>query len=762
VSTIFRKQSILVGGVFLASQLCIPTLLADQSEMQLASNTSIEEMLVVGQKEAPITIEPRGLAVSLGQEQFDATNAINVEDLMKYAPNFFVRKRYIGDANGVPGFRGTHSTQSARTFVLVDGFVVSNYLGNSFGFPPKWGVVGPGEVQQFDIVYGPYSSRYQGNSMGGIVSITTRPPEKNAAFITVQGFSQPYQQYRTDETYNGYTFEGGFALKQDDGPFAMRGSYRHFENQGQPQSWSQLVVSSKTTGVDVTGAVEDKNLLTKTPIFAAASADDNTQDQLRLRGDLTFDNWSMQGLLVYWATDSDTTHPTTYLKDTNGNSVYSGTVKIAGKYWDTAALNLSLTERTEILAGLSVKGSVSEWDVTANLSHFWLANAKTFTSNGYANGSNNGAGTFTHVNPSGWWTLDTKATKIFNQHEVTVGLTSNRYATDSITFKTTQWRDATNPQYSLETEGKSSLSGIFVEDEIHLRDDVSVTAGVRVDQWKAFAGSINQATAAAPTNYDARKETDANVSLSSQWTFAEKWLAQLSLATATRFSTVGELFQGKFDSTGVFDPNSFDPNLKPESSKDANFIVRHEFEKARVTGSLFYQDINDFIFSFEHINPVGAKLTSFVNIDRVRQTGAELILETYDWLITGLNVDLNVAYIDDKILKNTFNPDTEGNQFPRIPYWRINSQVRYQLAQDWRISGGVRYASRPYNNLENTQSGDTYGYASEQFIADTRLSWQANDSTEISFGVDNINNDQAWAFHPFPQRTYLFELKWKQ
>src|SRR5690242_6358799 len=52
-------------------------------------------IIVVGQKDAPITVVPRGLSVSLGQEQFDAINAVNVEDLMKYAPNFFIRKRYV-------------------------------------------------------------------------------------------------------------------------------------------------------------------------------------------------------------------------------------------------------------------------------------------------------------------------------------------------------------------------------------------------------------------------------------------------------------------------------------------------------------------------------------------------------------------------------------------------------------------------------------------------------------------------------------------
>lgn len=737
-----------------------------EEQIQLAANTqnkTIEEVMVVGQKDAPITIEPRGLAVSLGQEQFDATNAINVEDLMKYAPNFFVRKRYIGDANGVPGFRGTHSTQSARTYVLVDGLLLSNYLGNSFSFPPKWGVVGPGEVQQFDIVYGPYSARYPGNSMGGVVSITTRAPQKNEAFVTLQGFAQPYQQYATDETFKGYTFESGFALKQNDGPFSLRGSFRHFANKGQPMSWSQLTASKKTSGIEVTGAVSDPDLITQTPIFAAASSDDNTQDQLRLRSDLTFDTWSLSALLVYWTTDSNTTQPTTYLKDINGAPVYSGTVKIAGKYWDTAALNLSLSERTEILTGLGAKGTLADWDVSANISHFWLDKSKAYTSSGYNNGVNNGPGTYTLVDPSGWWMLDTQMSQLIGSHDISFGLTANLYETDSKTFNTQNWRAASAPSLAIKTEGKSRLMGVFAEDELHITDDLSITAGIRQDHWKAYDGSIAQVNNGSikSQTYAERTETKTNGSLSSQWTFAPGWMAQISLATATRLPTVGELFQGKFDSSGVFDPNSFDPNLKPETSKDANIMLRHEFANARVTGSIFYQDVEDFIFSFEHINPVGAKLTSFVNVDQVRQTGAEIIVETFDWLTEGLDMDLNLAYIDDKILKNSWLPISEGNQFPRIPYWRINGQARYSFATDWRLSSGFRYGSRPNTNLEGTQRGDTYGYSSEQFILDGRLSYQVNPSTEVSFGIDNINNDKAWAFHPFSQRTYLAEVKWK-
>ena len=102
-----------------------------------AEGSADSTILVVGQQDTPITVVPRGLSVSLGQEEFDAVNALNVEDLMKYAPNFFVRKRFAGDDNAVVALRGANTIQSARTIVMVDGFVVSNFLGNRWDFPPK-------------------------------------------------------------------------------------------------------------------------------------------------------------------------------------------------------------------------------------------------------------------------------------------------------------------------------------------------------------------------------------------------------------------------------------------------------------------------------------------------------------------------------------------------------------------------------------------------------------------------------------------------
>lgn len=723
-----------------------------------------DTVIVVGQTDAPITVVPRGLSVSLGEEQFDAINAVNAEDLMKYAPNFFIRKRYIGDANGVPGFRGTHSTQSARTLAMVDGFVISNFLGNSFGFPPKWGVVGPGEVEQYDIVYGPYSARYPGNSMGGVISITTKKPENNEAFATAQYIVQPYEQYATDDVYQGYTFEAGAGWRPGDGPFALRASWRHFENTGQPQSWYQFTASGAVAGAPVTGAVVDPDLIVPTPIFAAESPDDNVQDQLRLRADLDVGQWNLQGLGVYWTTDSDRTKPEIYIRDASGNPVTSGVVEFGGRQWTPAIVPLATTERVEILTGVKARGPLLGWDAAINLSRFWADKDESKQSNSYALGLANGAGRLTRMGEPNWTTLDATLERTFADHTVAFGLTANEYETETQVYNTSNWRGASNPALTNVTGGKTRLTGAFVEDEVVLTDDFSMTFGARMDRWEAFDGIVGRSTTSgfAIQSFPDRKETDVNGAVSAQWELTQDWAAQLSLATATRFPTVGELFQGALLTDGSFDPNSFDPNLKPERSKDANLMLRRDLGPIRLTGSLFYQSVEDALFRQQGFNQFGLVVNSNQNIGEVRQVGVEGIFESTDWLLDGLDMDLNVAFIDSEIVSNPALAASEGKQFPRIPYWRANGSVRYAITDTLKANIGFRMNTETSNDLEHTQIGNTYGYASEQFVVDTRLSWMATDHAEISFGIDNINNDKSWAFHPFPQRTFVLEARWRQ
>jgi len=42
---------------------------------------------------------------------------------------------------------------------------------------------------------------------------------------------------------------------------------------------------------------------------------------------------------------------------------------------------------------------------------------------------------------------------------------------------------------------------------------------------------------------------------------------------------------------------------------------------------------------------------------------------------------------------------------------------------------------------------------------DVRARYQIDKHHSLAFGVDNLNNDKYWNFHPYPQRTFVAELK---
>ncbi|MBT2133040.1 TonB-dependent receptor [Croceibacterium sp. LX-88] len=735
-----------------------------------AEDTESQLILVVGQRDAPISIDPRGLSVSLGHEQFDGINAQNVEDLMKYAPDFFVRKRYAGDSNGVPGFRGTHSSQSARALVMVDGFVVSNFLGNSFNFAPKWGVVGPGEVEQFDIVYGPYSSRYSGNSMGGIVNITTRAPERTEAFATVQGFAQPYDQYATHDTYLGWSGEAGLGWRQKDGPWSARLSARHFRNDGQPMSWYGLAPAIGTAqGTPVTGAIVDAGQAipnapgtASNPIFAAQSPAAITQDQAKLR--LGYDGSAVTGeaLFAYWHNVDRQEAPDCYLRNPAGDPVCEGRVTTLGTAWNASGARWSQTVRDEYLAGLKLAAPLSD-AVTAsfNVSTYQIARSDGFTSASYAAGEDDGPGTLARQGPTGWYTGDLTFEGRWGDFELAAGATGNLYRTDLTNYALPNWRDDAGATFSSQTFGKTRLLSGWAEGR-YILSQWTLTLGARYEDWRAFDGGLGRlGTNTQPVfnTYAARGDSAFDPKASLEWRNGATSV-QLTLAEATRFPTVGELFQGSLNGDGSFNPDSFDPNLKPERSRDANLLVARDFGVLKLTGSLFWQRVQDTIFSFVGFNQNGVTTSNYKNIDLTRQYGAELIAEARDVGLSGLDIDANVAWIDSETVRNDSAPSAEGVQFPRIPRWRINANARYAITADVLASVGMRYASRPNTDLFGLQRGDTFGYTSELFVLDARVNWRATDHFRFSAGIDNITNNKAWVYHPYPQRSFTIEAGW--
>ena len=64
-----------------------------------------------------------------------------------------------------------------------------------------------------------------------------------------------------------------------------------------------------------------------------------------------------------------------------------------------------------------------------------------------------------------------------------------------------------------------------------------------------------------------------------------------------------------------------------------------------------------------------------------------------------------------------------------------------------------------YSAIDNS---DIYTHTFQGFdsflVVDAKVHYQFGKRWSASLGVDNLNNDRYFLFHPFPQRTFIAQL----
>ncbi|MDH5570786.1 MAG: TonB-dependent receptor, partial [Gammaproteobacteria bacterium] len=82
--------------------------------------TKLDEIIVEGETQSMPSTHYSSPSTSITEYEVEGINATTVEDFVKYEPSMVVRRRYIGDSNGVVGMRGANMFQTARVMVYAD------------------------------------------------------------------------------------------------------------------------------------------------------------------------------------------------------------------------------------------------------------------------------------------------------------------------------------------------------------------------------------------------------------------------------------------------------------------------------------------------------------------------------------------------------------------------------------------------------------------------------------------------------------------
>jgi len=773
VSHLLPRAAAFTAAVFLSTNLFA----AAESGTATATGPSVylDDYIV---ETSPSTFKLKAPAVThqILREDLVALNLPETGDALQHLPNLFIRKRFIGDKNSLTSIRGTSNRQPGRTLVLGDGMVLSNFLGTGFGNSPRWFLIAPEEIEKIAVSYGPYSALYTGNSIGGTVLFSTSMPSHFSSTVKAQYFVQDFSEYATNKSFSGKT--GYVSIGDRRGKFSYFAFVNHLDNDSHPMSFATVNNSATTApatgGAAVTGALTDTDFSKNARIiYGSQGPTEAVHDTYKIK--LGYDlgeNLTLRYSIIYWANKENNLDPETYLRDAAGAPVWSGKVEAAGRTFTISPTTFNVNERfqRDLIQGFTRAHEAPEglqFTFTGSL-YDVLADKTYAASTALPSANIGGAGRATLIGNTGWKSADA----LFGWHATSGALTSHApifgyhydtYFTQQDQRNLTNWRDRTSVTTLISGNGGSTIThSLFAQDTWRLNDQWSITPGLRWESWKAQDGYQASATASGP--YAARTDSTFSPKLAFMWKPQPGWSARLSLAKATRFPTVGELFQGSVSASGAVTQNN--PGLKPERDFAKDLTVEHTIPRGTLRFSLFEEDVTDSLVNQATLRPDGTSLSGPQNVGRVLTRGAEFAVQQKKFLIDSLTLDFNASYTNAVIKKNALIivggvlTDTVGKQFPRIPHWQVKTVLNWRATKALSLSTAARYSSYQYNTLDNSDPYGGYGGTDAFFVVDFKATCRFTHGLTASLGVDNLNDDRYHVFHPMPGRTWFAELNW--
>ncbi|WP_303907177.1 TonB-dependent receptor [Thiohalomonas denitrificans] len=727
------------------------------------SAATLDELDVVGESRSPLSADLVSPSTRITDVEVESSiNAATVEDFVKYEPSMVVRRRYIGDTNGVAAIRGSNMFQTGRTLVYADGIPLHYLLETRWSGAPRWGLVAADETQAAEVIYGPFSAEYSGNAMGGVVNLETRFPTEREFHAEAGVFSQDFEHMGADDTYTGHREFVSIGDKFD--KLSLYFFHNHLENDSQPQKFLSAAAADPTGGeTEVSGAFKADNARgTESVFYGDSGSDDVTTDLTKFKLGYDFGDWFAKLTLGYEAVEKDS-DPDTYVVDANGDRVWSGDAVFNGDLftigsWSGNPFAVSEQERKSLLIGAGLEGPLgtSDWILDANLSRFDITKDETRSSDRNPDDPDYTLdGSVSEYDDTGWTTLDLKArTDRFldrSDMNMVVGYHYDNYSLEVNSYDSDDYLSGVKTSRTESSGGETRTNALFAQWGWDFAPRWDVALGGRYEEWKALDG-FNYDYNGELLDFEDRTETGFSPKLSLGFHPGNLWDFRYSLAKAYRFPMVEELFKNETSTQGT---TIADADLEPEVGLHHNLMAERQITRGFLRASLFHEVVEDVIWNQTDLT---TDVTTFLPVTEVTTSGLEFVIQQKRVMESEVDVRFNLTYTDSEVTENEPDPGVEGNDFPRMPEWRANMLATYHINPQWNTALGVRYASDSHGDLDNEDNTDeVYGAQDSYLFVDLKANYQISKRAKLSLGVDNVTDDVAFVAHPWAQRTFYLQ-----
>ena len=741
---------------------------------------------------------PNAVVTSVTHRQIDKqVNIVNSQDAIKYLPSLYVSE----NRGGTQGSLQTRefSNSSERNLVYLDNIPLNPLIGRGGqggfygGLQTFLRAVSPEEIDRVDFISGPYAAQYGGRSMGGVLTYTTKMPDKLRLTAKQTVAIQDYDWARTQRVFPRSLTEITAGDRIGNFSWFLATSYQTY--QAPPTAWAPLASNVAPPVYNEFLAWNRTGFPQRVVGIGGIFDSDLTNTKLKLAYDFT-PTLRLSHTVGVFTQDSNVYGETFFGPNnnrwykwfgprTNQNPTgYGNYATYFGRHQSNVLVNaLSLRQNT---------GGVFDFDLAA--SHFYmmhdvwnspLSNLGTTPQNPV--GGFTSTGLVRKETGNYWATLDLKGVyRPFGAngaHEISFGVYGDQAHVVAPTYLSMSWPSGEASTlgnfYSTIAKGTTRTQAMWLQEVWRLRPDLKVTLGVRGEHWSASDGFNQSNTTAAsgglvtsagvPVYQPYRASTRFSPKGVLEWKPYENWTIWGSVGMANRFPVVSELY-ALTTPQGFSQPVSPNPYLRPEVSLNKELTIRRDFASggwARV--SLFHDDVRDYIVN--QLIPIPGALTPAsgpANIDLIRNTGVEIDVKKDNILFEGLDVYANAVYLASHIVSNSnYIPATNsctvtgpgaanqpqscwlwndaGKRVPGLPNWRWKAGLIFSPDARWSFSGNVRWAGLAWQTTANNDVSccglaQSFTLQHRLFAIGTKINYKWNERFTFDFGINNVGN----------------------
>ncbi|MDP2753903.1 MAG: TonB-dependent receptor [Nitrospirota bacterium] len=724
-----------------------------QAEEKKKEEAELEEIVVTATRtEKPVEESPVAVSV-ITSKDIEKSAVRTVDEALKYTPGTFHWQR-SGLVEPHPfihmrGFRG-----SMRNLSLIDGMSLNDAAYGSI----HWQGIPLSNVERIEVVRGPFSALYGGGAMGGVVNIITKTPLKREVDISASYGTYDTQIYNIsygDRLWDKVSISLGYEGRRSDG-------------------YGNNIITKEATAatgtIPVTGWERTTDPQGVKTLYIIGDRGEEHLRQDIFYGKMSFDI-TLKSNISFSVNHTDRyldkRDYKTYLKDAAGNPVDTGEITFydegdkkmtvkpgdfllkTGDNWRKQTI-YSAKYSNEIAEGITLKVNLGLNDIDTDV----ISAGGDATLTG-------GPGELSK-SPDKSYHNDIQINfPLAKRHIMTTGVSYSNLWNERTVWSLSNWTDkGSKGNVTRETEGKSNLFAIYLQDEILLHERLTLYLGGRYDYWRVSDGRVMLTTPTPQeTTYSAHSDSHFSPKVSIHYKPFETTILRTSAGQSFRPPLITDLYARSFHYPDTWTFGN--PDLKPETTTSWELGISQKLfnEKTLFSATYFESYVDDLISAVAtKTDPATGRVIERQNQNVAKAKIKGIEAEIKQKIMKSLSAFANFTWQDAITKENPANRESEGKRLTLIPEIMYNVGIAFSKG-GFDTSVITKYVSKVYSRDDNKDRAREvpWGYDSI-FVTDIKVGYQFTKWAQASLEANNLFDKEYYYAYEAPGRTIFGTL----